>query len=223
MNESDIRRLIRNEIRREMDVILPGLSSGNDHFSEAILDLYPGMPEIAPRPVMHPAGFVSRAVNGTIQVNGRNGEHSGNRMVLGHRDKLRPGDINQGEMAIYSSDGTTVLKTVYVRRDKIQVGSKASTEQMVLGTTYVTETLTNHLLYLIELVTDLIAQRQTDAIHIHFDLFGLPTQPPSNASLMQQEKALLEELKAAVQQLKADDVDSKRIISDIAFTEKGTP
>lgn len=129
MNESEILTLIRREVAKQVRVILSGESDTNDQFSESIVSLYPGMPTISNRPVMHPYGFVSRAPQGTIQVTARQGDHPGNRVVLGHRAADRP-TIAQGEVAIYNQFG----QVVYLKNGKVLLGSLTASQPYVLGT-----------------------------------------------------------------------------------------
>ena len=101
--------------------------------NETINQLYSGMGQTQPRPVMHPFGMASKAPVDTLNVAVKSGHHVGNRMVIGHRDKLRPKDVKDGEISIYSSDGKTVLRRIDVSSDKITVGSKEADEPLVLG------------------------------------------------------------------------------------------
>lgn len=117
--DAETTRFIREEIKRQMDVILSGESGENDKVvNEDIQNMYPGMPTILSRPVMHPYGYVSRAPKKTLQVIGKQGEHLGNRVVLGHRDGDRPIDLKEGEGATYSSE----FYQVRVSNDKIRIG-----------------------------------------------------------------------------------------------------
>jgi len=80
---------VRKEIERQLNVILSGQAGANTSTeNETIDNLYPGMPSIESRPVMHPYGFVSRAPRKTISVTGKQGAGPQNRMTLGHRDSL---------------------------------------------------------------------------------------------------------------------------------------
>ena len=115
MNTSELMAAIREEIRRQVQVILHGETGTNTAEDEDIANLVPGMPTITARPVMHPYGFASRAPAGTIQVIGRVGEHASNRFVLGHRAADRPADLEVGETALYSADGDII----YVRNGSI--------------------------------------------------------------------------------------------------------
>lgn len=214
------RKFIITEIEKRINIILSGKSGLNTVESESILDLFPGMPEIEKRPVMHPFGMASRAPSGTLQVTGRQGEHVGNRLVLGHRDAIRPQDLESGESVIYSSDGKTVLKSIYVKSDKITIGSTSSSDNLLLGKTFTEETLTNLLLQLIDLVDKLMTQRETDSTHNHIGIFGVPVNTPIQSATMTAEKEALASIKTEIEKIKADDVDSKRIMSDISFTEK---
>lgn len=131
MTESDIRRLINAEVKRQVNILLFGAAGSNTNQSEDIDQMFPGMPTIAARPVMHPYGVSSRAPAGTIQVVGRMGEHIGNRTVLGHRDANRPTG-NVGESFLYDAYG----HIVYLSEDKIQIGSKGADEPFVLGNVF---------------------------------------------------------------------------------------
>jgi hypothetical protein len=161
MTDSDIRKFIRDEIDRKVNVILHGDSGSNTKEAEDIQNLYPGQPTITSRPVMHPFGFVSRAVAGTIQVIGRIGAHTGNRFVLGHRDKNRPDGLEEGECAIYS------LGTYEVRifNTKVQVGKGGTFETLVVG-----ETLRDFLKEFIQIYV----------AHKHIGNLGFYTTVPDN-------------------------------------------
>jgi phage gp45-like len=109
-------KFIRDEIKRQINIVLGGTSGANDSTqTETIRALYAGMPDIPDRPVMHPSGFASRAPAGTIQVTTRVGPSPENRLVMGHRDVLRANlGLQPGESMIYGSNGTDVLATVLV-------------------------------------------------------------------------------------------------------------
>lgn len=130
--EPDVKRFIRSEIAKQLNVILTGVAGTYDPaaFSEDIEQLYPGADTITGRPVMHPFGFVSSAPRGTIQVVGRQGEHPSNRLILGHRDAARPTDIAEGTAKMYSIAGFQI----YAGEDGIYVGKDSATEPLVLGT-----------------------------------------------------------------------------------------
>lgn len=126
MLDSDILRSVRLEVARQLNTILSGQAGANDTVQgETIDNMYPGSPSIPDRPVMHPYGFASRAAKGTISVTGKQGSDPTNRLVLGHRDKMRPTDISEGDVVIYSSDGKTVLTRVDVSQQK---GFKVTTK-----------------------------------------------------------------------------------------------
>jgi len=109
LDESTIKRFIRQEITRSLNVILTASAGDNSEVeTETIENLYPGSPSIPKRPVMHPYGFVSRAPSKTLSVVARHGADASNRMVLGHRDKDRPTDLNEGEAIIYAADGNQI-------------------------------------------------------------------------------------------------------------------
>lgn len=130
-NDPEIRRFIQKEVQRQVNIVLFGSAGGGDTQTETINDLFPGMPGIVSRPVMHPFGFVSRAVKGTISVIARVGEHIGNRMVIGHRDANRPASLQEGESCVYSQGGYRVVWM----NGQIMIGKGAVLEPAVMGTT----------------------------------------------------------------------------------------
>ncbi len=139
MLDAETRKFIKQEIARSMNVILAGQTGSTPNVeTETLNDLFPGMPAITNRPVMHPYGMASRAPKGTINVVGRHGENFGNRLILGHRDKNRPQDLNEGECVLYNQYG----QKIYVRNQQIQIGSENSEQQAVLGN-ILAEFLTN--------------------------------------------------------------------------------
>jgi phage gp45-like len=78
---------------------------------------------------MHPYGFCSLAPDGTTQVVARQGEHFGNRLVLGHRAADRPKDLKSGETAAYSKSG---YKIVW-KGDSVMIGHGSTLEPLVMG------------------------------------------------------------------------------------------
>lgn len=151
-------RFVREEIRRQLNIILPGTAGKTSVSTETINDLYPGMPSIQERPIMHPYGLVSRAPQGTLNVTGRMGDHVGNRMVLGHRDKNRP-SLEEGEVILYNEFG----QQIYLQDGEIHIGSKTAASPFVLG-----DVLNA---FLKDLLTDIVA-------HTH----AAPGAPPTNAA-----------------------------------------
>lgn len=130
--EPDLKRYIRHEISKQMNIILSGLTGTFDpsKLTEDIEEIYPGADTITGRPVMHPFGFVSYAPRGTLQVVARQGEHPSNRLVMGHRDAQRPTDVAEGTAKMYSLAGFQI----YAGDDGIYVGKNSATEPLVLGT-----------------------------------------------------------------------------------------
>lgn len=170
MTDSEIRRIIRDEIKQQVNILLFGSAGTNTPTGEDIDSLFPGMPTISNRPIMHPFGISSRAPAGTIQVIGRMGDHAGNRTVLGHRDSKRPaGDV--GETFLYDAYG----HEIYLSKEKIQIGSKAADEPFVLGLVFQ------------KMMDDLI---QLIAMHTHITTVpGVNTTPPNEAPQFLQIKA----------------------------------
>lgn len=127
----EIKRYIQMEIRKQMRVITSGAAGTTTMTSEDIQSLMPGMPTIPARPIMHPFGFASRAPQGLISVTAQVGEHPGNKMTLGHRDKSAPA-LLEGESVSYSAGGYRVA----VKNGEIFVGKESGgLEHMVVGET----------------------------------------------------------------------------------------
>lgn len=163
MDESQVRYLIREEINKALNVILHGVTGNSTKETEDIEQLFPDMPTITSRPVMHPYGLVSRAPKGTISVVARIGEHFGNRQVIGHRDKDRP-DLESGEVVLYDENG----HRIQLKKDKIQIGSGSSSNPLCLGD----ETK--------KALSDIL---QALIAHTHVTSApGAPTSPPINAA-----------------------------------------
>lgn len=158
----DMRREIAEEVRRQVNIILSGQAADNTATTETIENLFPGMPAIENRPVMHPFGISSRAPRGTISVVGRQGDHAGNRLVLGHRDANRPA-VEQGEVKLYNEFG----QVIYLQEDAIKIGDDETTNPAVMG-----NELKSLLLDLIEWITN----------HTHVGNLGAPTSPPVEAA-----------------------------------------
>lgn len=128
MITGETRRYIEQEIKRHVNIILSGQAGSNSQFVETIDNLFPGMPGILNRPVMHPYGLVSRAPAGTISVTAKQGDHPGNRVVLGHRDSARP-TIEAGETQLYNEFG----QAIYLQNGSIHIGTAAAGNPAVLG------------------------------------------------------------------------------------------
>ena len=187
MMDSSALKFIREEIQRQINVILSGSSGANDQFSEDISEMFPGMPTINQRPVMHPYGLSSRAPSDTLQVVARQGEHFGNRIVLGHRDSKRP-PLNQGEVILYNQFG----QQIYLESGKIHIGKKSTSNPAPVG---------NELL---AMLTEFINDYKK---HTHIGNLGAAT--PLTADDV-----------TAAEQLLANHITNKKIVSDYIFVEK---
>lgn len=169
MIDSELRRYIDRLIETKLNVILNGVTGNTTTSTETINNLFPGQDGIKDRPVSHPYGFVSRAIQGCLSVVARIGEHPGNRMVIGHRDANRP-SVDEGESSVYSS-GTYEVR---VLNGKIQVGKDGEFQTVVMGE---------------DLEAVLIAMLQAIIVHTHIGNLGAPTSPPQNATTFQQIQA----------------------------------
>lgn len=137
--------------------------------------------------------------------------------------------LSSGEDTIpkIAEDGSLVLKAKsgtksWLSSDtriNLSKGETEPTENLVLGQKF-KATYTSHLEKLVELIEKLVTQRQTDSVHTHL-VIGIPSTGPNESAAMIAEKNLLSILKDEIDQLKTDDVVSEKILSDLAFTEKG--
>lgn len=157
----EMRAYVRDEIRRQLKIITSGSAGETTMTTEDIQALMPGMPTIPARPIMHPYGFASRAPNGMISVTAQQGEHPGNKLTLGHRDKNAP-SVDEGESVQYSQGGYRII----VKNGEIFVGKGGDLEHMVVGET---------------LKAVLIAIIQKIIVHTHLGNLGYPTGVPQNA------------------------------------------
>lgn len=245
MLDSDTIRFIREEIRRQVNIVLPAVAGEtSDVETESIEELFPGMPTITERPVMHPYGFASRAPRGTASVVARVGEHTGNRMVIGHRDKDRPEDLEAGEAALYNENGDILLmkkndvqlqakqdltleaeQNAVLAGSKVYAGSDAADEPLVLG-----NVLKTFLGDLIDAVNSTIDQASSalNAIAsgpISLDITTSSPEPtfPATAAQIVAATAQLTAAKAQLAAKKAQLLDAAptNILSQKAFTERG--
>lgn len=161
MLDSEIKRAIHDEIKKQLRVVLYGAVGNPTVNDETIENMYPGMPNQPERPLVGPYGLASVAPEGTIQVVARIGDHPANTVVLGHRAKDRPEILEEGETAVYSLGEYRLV----VKNDKLYLGKGEALEEMVVG-----ETLRQ---FLIELVNLIIA-------HTHLGNLGYDTSPPKN-------------------------------------------
>jgi len=161
MIDSETKRFIMTEIQRHMNVIASGSAGQNTSQTENINNLFPGMPPLENRPVMHPYGVVSRAPSDIISVTARQGTHPGAYLTLGHRDFNRPA-IEIGESAVYSLGKFQIT----LKNDKILIGKDGVFEEIVMG-----ETLRQFLITFIDIFI----------AHQHQGNLGYPTTVPTNS------------------------------------------
>lgn len=136
MIDPEIVAFVRAEIARAANVILVGRSANATTQKEDIQELFTAMATIEKSPVMHPYGFVSRAKKSTTSVVARQGDHIGNRVVLGHRDDDRPAIEAEGEVMLYNANGDQVyLKSgkVIVTSDEVHLTKENPSDAMALA------------------------------------------------------------------------------------------
>lgn len=129
MTEHEVISLIRQEIRNQILILLFGQTgTAATVDTEDIANQYPGMDNIPARPKILPYGVSSIAPSGTLNLVGRVGNHTGNKVVLGHRDANRY-PVQTGEVALYNSSG----QVIYVSNGKIKMGAGGFGSPFVLG------------------------------------------------------------------------------------------
>lgn len=200
MNESEIRSLIRNEVKNMKAEIMMGFIVSNQDAQRSSVKRMSLEGEIKNIRNIQNYGISSRAPANTealiIPVNG-DPTHLN---MAGHFDKNKP-SVDDGELKAYDNFGNIIhLKDGEIKMitDKlavlssmIKLGSESSENPLVLGD------------LLMELLSDLI---QLIAVHSHYGNLGFPTSAPINAG--------------DFQSLKASPVNDGTLISDKSFTEK---
>lgn len=128
---AELLRFIRQEIRTQLCAILNCYVGESTTEDQEIDQPVPGAGKMNKRPVAHPYGFVSRAPVGTLGVTGRVGDHPGARMLLAYRDKARADMtwLKDGEACLYNANGDKII----IAEDKVQLGSEAAANPVVLG------------------------------------------------------------------------------------------
>lgn len=187
MTEAEILKLIRTAVREELAPALLAMVVENTDQKRLTYQRFKTEGQSSSVRSLQPFGLTSRAPKGTptliLPVN-FDATHS---VSIGNFDEDRPtGD--DGETLLYDAYG----HVIYMSQTKIQVGSKTSAENMVLGQVAK--------LFYQMLLTQLQAETHISGPP------GFPTSPPVNAP--------------AYASLKASPIDDDAILSDKVFTEK---
>lgn len=187
MTESQVLALITQVVRSEISKIR--LSTIVQNESQTRMQTKPNKTEgpIGKIRSVQPFGVSSRANPGTAVVQAPIGNDPTHVVTLGHFDENRPTGAD-GETLLYNAYG----QLVYLSNGKIQIGTKAAAENLVLGQVF--KTFASQVL---QLIID----------HKHIGNLGYETSPPENA--------------ADFSALKSSPIDDSLILSDISFTEKG--
>lgn len=159
--DAEMMRFVREEIKKQVHIIFTGTAQSAATHTETINDYLPGAPSVTDRPIMHPFGYMSKAPDGTLSVVARQGDHPANMVVLGHRDKGKPTDIDAGESVVYSLGGFKIK----FFNDKVQVAKGSDYETIVCGETLI-EFLKSFIKHIME--------------HQHLGNLGFQTSVPLN-------------------------------------------
>lgn len=187
MTDSEIRQLIKETIRHELTQIMMGLVNSNQSNQRSTIQRFKTDGPIPNARSIQPFGVSSRAPKDTDSVIAGVGGDVTHLIMLGHFDKNKP-ETEDGETILYDAYG----HIIYLSQDKIQIGSKSSDENLVLG----------------QVFKELAKQwLQIDSEHDHIGNMGYKTSPPTQA--------------ADYLDLKASPVEDELVLSDVSFTEKG--
>lgn len=154
--------MIRDEIKRAMNIVLPANTLNAQVQSEDIANNFPGQGTIPTRPLVLPYGLAARAPDGTNSMTARIGTDPGARYVIGHRDAKRP-DPGAGCSMLYNEYG----QVVWLQNGKVLLGSMQATHAYVFG-----DVLQQCLSTVLSAI----------AAHTHTDSLGGLTTPPLNAA-----------------------------------------
>lgn len=186
MTESDIIKLVKRTMREQLAPILMGIVVSNESQNRSSAQRFDTDSPISNLRNIQPFGFSSRAPKGTPGLVVPIAGDPTHLNLVGHFDEGRPSG-SDGETLFYNAFG----QLIYLSNGKIQVGSKASAENMVLGQVF--KSMMDTLLVAIK-------------THTHVGNLGYSTSPPENA--------------ADFDAIKASPVDDGAILSDKVFTEK---
>jgi phage gp45-like len=187
VTELEIRDYVRRLIRQELAPILMGSIQSNETVLRSTVQRFATEGQIQNLRSILPYGLSTKAPAQTPGLVVPIASDPTHLNVVGHFDGSRP-DLSDGETILYNSSG----QLIYLKEGKIQIGSKASAENLVLGQIFKA---------FMSQVLELIAQ------HTHTGNLGYPTSPPTNA--------------ADFESKKSSPIDDGAILSDLVFTEKG--
>lgn len=186
MDEAEFGRLIREIVRQEIANVTMANVAANSSQTRITAKRFANDGEIQNVRNVQPFGVSSRPTPGMQSLLIPVGGHITNYSAVGQFDEGRPTGTD-GETFLYDAYG----HIVYLSQTKMQFGSKASDENMVLGKVFK------------KLVHDWLT---ADEAQTHVGNFGYPTSVPVNV--------------ADYTALKASPVDDLKVLSDKAFTEK---
>ncbi len=129
MSEREMIALIKRVIRQELSPILMGAILSNESDTRSTIQRYPNEGPRANIRSVQPFGLASKAPAGTQAFIVPAGFDQTNQNILGHFDEAHKPNLADGEVALYDAYG----HVLYLSNGKIQLGSEASSENMVLG------------------------------------------------------------------------------------------
>lgn len=128
MEEYDVIRIVRQVLMNELPPIVMGIVQANSDGARTTVTRFYSEPPRSNLRSIAPYGFASKAPPGTQAFIVPAGGDQTNLNVVGHFDPNRP-PLGDGEVALYDAYG----HALYLSRNKIQLGTEASSENLVLG------------------------------------------------------------------------------------------
>ena len=200
MNESEVRNLIRHEVRSFLTQVMLGEVVSNESEQRSTARRTGNEGPISKIRNIQPFGISSRAPAGTggvlVPVNG----DPTHLLLMGHFDTSKPA-CDDGDTILYDAHGNKIslingeikalTEKLAVISSTIKLGSEGSSNPLVLGD------------LLMEFLSDLL-----DLIiaHDHYGNLGFPTSPPRNAANFTAKKS--------------SPVNDGTLVSGKSFTEK---
>lgn len=162
MIESEIKALIRREVREALAPILMAVVTSNQDSNRTTAQRMQAEPPIGNMRNIQPYGYSSRAPVGTPCLVTPAAHDPTHLNMTGHYDEGRP-TTEDGESILYDAYG----HIVYLSQTKMQFGSKTSANPMMLG----------------DIVQAMLSSFLQDvSVHKHIGNLGYYTAVPDNAT-----------------------------------------
>lgn len=125
---SQLSRNIRDEIAKQLNILVYGVSGAANQDTENIRSLFSANAEMTEKTSVKPYGLSSAPLPGVRSLVARIGEHKNSRVVIGHVDQDRP-ETSAGNTVLYNAYGAKFRLDAL----EIRLGSEDADEPLVLG------------------------------------------------------------------------------------------